>query len=55
MVAQKKEANQQTPIVETVIANIDIEMEITSILTDSTQNKSVTAVGIRDGSAKGCH
>ena len=35
------------PMVETVIANRDIEMEITSILTDSTRSIPTTAVEIR--------
>ena len=43
----KKGANEQTPMVETLIANRDIEMEITSILTDSTRSIPTTAVEIR--------
>ena len=34
----KKKVNHQTPMVENVIADRDIEMEITSILSDSTRN-----------------
>ena len=43
----KKKANQQTLLLETVIANIDIEMKITRILTHSTRNVPATAVEIR--------
>ena len=43
----KKGANQQTPTVETLVANIDIEMEITSNLTEYARNIPATAVEIR--------
>ena len=44
---KKEKASEQTPLIETVIANGDIEMEITSILTDSARSIPTTAVEIR--------